>query len=148
MPATPSFPPLPVRRGVTLLELLVVLVLMGIAAVVVAPALSRPVLPPASGGTDAVAELVASARRAAIRRGEPVRLRLAPDGVWALVADRNGAVIASGRVPAGRPDDAETVDVRIDAMGSCTPAGALNARLQRTERAFDPLACSTSPRSP
>ena len=141
MPASPPLPSLPVRRGVTLLELLVVLVLMGIAAAVVAPALR----PPAEGRigaqrSPATAEtLVAEARRTAIRRGEPLRLRLDPDGAWALVTFREGEILTGGRIDLGA--SATALDLRIDAMGSCTPAGGLDARLRAEGRTFDPLAC-------
>lgn len=135
------------RRGVTLLELLVVLVVMGIAASVVAPALGRPVAP-VSGEAGSVARLIADARRTAIRRGQPVRLRLATDGVWALVAVADGALIASGRTGRDSVPDARDIDIRIDAMGSCTPAGSLNLRLQQDDHAFDPLACRASSGGP
>jgi prepilin-type N-terminal cleavage/methylation domain-containing protein len=136
-----------VRRGVTLLELLVVLVVMGIAAAVVAPALVRPVARPA-GASGSVESLVADARRTAIRRGQPVRLRLAADGVWALVAASDGAFLASGRAARTGSLDRQDIDLRIDAMGSCTPAGGLDVRLHRDDRAFDPLACRARPVGP
>ena len=145
MPATPPSQSLPVRRGVTLLELLVVLVLMGLAAAVVAPTLVRSGPPRLDDETDGDAArdagaLVANARRTAIRRGEPLRLRLASDGVWALVSFRDGGVISTGRTGVDS-SEARALDLRIDAMGGCIPSGAYDVRLQAAERAFDPLVC-------
>ena len=159
MPLSPSFQPPPVRRGVTLLELLVVLVLMGIAAAGVAPALRPPLASRAGDGRGPadVDELIATARRTAIRRGEPLRLRVATDGVWALVAFRDGTLLSGGRLAAAtrlasRRRDATpgtsargtALDLRIDAMGSCMPAGALDAQLNANRRVFDPLTCTVS----
>lgn len=65
------------RRGVTLLELLVVVVLLGLGAALVAPALrvsGRPQLDP-------LQEALQAARRDAVRRGETVQVRR-DDGQW------------------------------------------------------------------
>lgn len=128
-------------RGATLLELLVVLVLMAIASSLVFPAFRNPVaLPTADDSSDdieasgqkshygdavgAVAVMrtpdvdviITTARRHALARGEPVRLRAASDGVWAIVSANSGAAIATGRLesPPSWP-----ADLTVDAMGSC-----------------------------
>ena len=138
MPAIQFAPPFRARRGVTLLELLVVLVLMGISAAIVVPALQ----PPVELRSDSAAAVVERARRAAIARGEPVRLRIETDGVWALVSLREGDPIGSGRSSAAhKPNAAATaIDLRIDAMGSCTP-GSVRADLVNAIVRFDPLSC-------
>ena len=138
MPAIQFVPPFPTRRGVTLLELLVVLVLMGISAAVVVPALD----PPLEMRGDNAAALLKRARQAAISRGEPVRLRIERDGTWALVSLREGVPIGSGRVSSvSAPNvDAATIDLRIDAMGSCTPAYTSAVSMNGLQR-FDPLSC-------
>ncbi|HYW32631.1 MAG TPA: prepilin-type N-terminal cleavage/methylation domain-containing protein [Gemmatimonas sp.] len=127
MPAILSTPPIFVRRGVTLLELLVVLVLMAVASAVVLPLLDVRPNRSESGllATDlsAVDALVAKARRAAIQRGAPVRLRVAADGLWAMANQLDGELLSSGRLPDAAH---QPVDLHIDAMGSCLPAGTLN----------------------
>lgn len=69
------------RLGATLLELLVVLLIMGISAAVVAPALPRS---SESGSPDEleteVRQLLHRARMTALERGESVTLRVEPAG--------------------------------------------------------------------
>lgn len=127
-----------VRRGVTLLELLVVLTLMGAAAALVAPALGRWPSSGPSGSEAAVAAVITSARRQAIRRAEPLRVRVAADGVWALVSQRDGTVIDSGRVALTDDATSPTMDVLIDALGTCMPpAGRVG------DAALDVLTCTS-----
>ena len=137
MPPIPFHSTFAVRRGVTLLELLIVLVLMGMAASVVAPVLVQRPLQAEPGE----AELITDARRTAVRRGEPVRLRLSADGVWALVALRDGQAIRSGRLDSAEIRESSEVDLRIDAMGTCTPAGRSNTSSPKRRAAFDMLTC-------
>ncbi len=128
-----------------------VILLLGITAVLVLPALT----PPSTQSADAASALLTRARRAAIRRGESLRLRVAADGAWALVSARDGAEIESGRLPKARraqlggeeerpvAGNAEPeLDVTIDALGSCRPASHALATT-----GFDPLACAWLPSS-
>ena len=139
------------RRGVTLLELLVVLVLMAIASALVLPAVRFPgigsfdgeALTPSKNAPSGeliqspeVDGVLTQARRLAIKRGEPVRLRVATDGVWAIVSANSGQPIKSGRVSEAlswRPD------VTVDAVGTCMlqPTVVPSA----TAVAWDALAC-------
>ncbi len=105
----------PRRRGVTLPELLIVLVLLGLASAIVLPLARRSV--PRAATDDA--QLVADARRVAIGHAQPVRLRLAATGGWSVTAT-GGAVLAAGTVPPGRP----AMDVLIDPLGGCVPAAS------------------------
>lgn len=138
------------RRGVTLLELLVVLVLMAIASALVVPALR---FPSASWATDdggsltgqrqsgllptpEVDGVLAGARRLALKRGEPVRLRVASDGVWAVVRLSGGEAIQNGRVTqrlSWQPD------LTIDATGTCVLSASVVPRAGAA--AWDALAC-------
>ena len=127
-----------VRRGVTLLELLVVLTLMGAAAALVAPALGVWPSSGSSGATTAVNAALTSARRQAIRRAEPLRVRVAADGVWALVSQRDGAVIDSGRVAMADDATVEPIDLLIDALGTCMPPAGRSGGA-----AVDLLACAS-----
>lgn len=129
------------RRGVTLLELLVVLLLLGITAALVLPALA-PRLASRPEGADGVAGLVASARRQAIRRAESLKLRVDRDGIWALVSARDGAVVDGGRIPLrGAEQGVEPTELTIDALGSCMPSGS-GASASSAPRRFDPMSCA------
>lgn len=134
------------RRGVTLIELLVVLVLLAVSAAVVLPALMPP-----SAKAEAAPEagVIATARRIAIRRGEPLRLRIDRDGVWALVTLHGGDVLEGGRLRVAREatpsattrasDSAEStsaVVLTIDALGSCQPGDGRGQGVS-----YDPLTC-------
>ncbi len=127
----PTLPDVPrgVTRGVTLLELLIVLVLMAVAAALVLPSFGRRDGPRET----APVALIASARRAAIRRAEPLRVRLRPDGAWSLTSQRDGATIDSGRARETLP----ATDVLIDALGGCVPSPQ-----SATSAVYDPLACA------
>ena len=84
------------RHGVTLLELIVVLALVGLLLGIAAPAFVVPSPRPES---DAASALTA-ARRTSLLRGEPVTLLLERDGSWRVVADAStgGAPINTGVV--------------------------------------------------
>jgi prepilin-type N-terminal cleavage/methylation domain-containing protein len=125
--------------GVTLVELLVVLVLMSIAATLVVLAMRLPSAPNAAldGVSHAPLDaIVSKARRLAIRRGQPVQLRIAPDGVWAIVPATGGEAVASGRTTDVLP---WLPDLHIDAMGTCFIASATVP--PQHARAWDALAC-------
>ncbi|MEP6764606.1 MAG: prepilin-type N-terminal cleavage/methylation domain-containing protein [Gemmatimonadaceae bacterium] len=133
-------PPSP-RSGVTLLELLVVLVLMSISAALVMPSLRLPKSLNVTDGTDgrvttAVDVVMTNARRIAIKRGEPVRLRMAWDGVWAIVPAKGGEAIQTGRISESLP---WIPDVTIDAMGICVLNDGVVPRANA--RSWDALGC-------
>src|SRR3989441_4055284 len=69
------------RSGFTLIEILVVLILMGLVAVLVAPALF-----PRHHDQSALNALLVSAREVAARRGEVVYLHIDPTGEWRVEA--------------------------------------------------------------
>ena len=71
------------------------LLLMALSAVLVLPSLSPLAV---TADRDPRLAVIASARRAAVRRGESLRLRIEGDGVWALVTQRDGSVLDGGRV--------------------------------------------------
>src|SRR5437899_11314059 len=84
------------RSGFTLIEILVVLILMGLVAVLVAPALF-----PRHHDQSALNALLVSAREVAARRGEVVYLHIDPTGAWRMEAGagpRQGP-LATGRGP-------------------------------------------------
>src|SRR2546427_12318804 len=84
------------RSGFTLIEILVVLILMGLVAVLVAPALF-----PRHHDQSALNALLVSAREVAARRGEVVYLHIDPTGEWRMEAgaEPRPGPLAQGRVP-------------------------------------------------
>ena len=127
------------RLGVTLLELLVVLILMALSAAVVLPAL----LPPSTVSMDPPgAAALAHARRSAIRRGESMRFQLSVDGAWALASVHDGNAVDSGRVLSRglNGDTIVALNVLINSLGTCLPVAADGA-----SASFDPLACVWRP---
>ncbi|HEY0036026.1 MAG TPA: GspH/FimT family pseudopilin [Longimicrobium sp.] len=94
------------RRGFTLVEVVVVLVVLGIAAAAVAPAfLARTPQDDAAAAAAEVIQVLATARRAAVERGEPVTVTLETRSGAYLVRSGPAAAdsVATGRVviPAG-----------------------------------------------
>jgi prepilin-type N-terminal cleavage/methylation domain-containing protein len=105
------------RRGVTLLELMVVLALMGLVLAIAAPAFITPRSNPSGGLPD----VVATARRAAILRAEPVTLAIDSTGTWEIDGDatRNAPPIATGTLTGS----GMALRVRVSPMGTCIPDG-------------------------
>ncbi|HEX7942394.1 MAG TPA: type II secretion system protein [Gemmatimonadaceae bacterium] len=126
-------PRVPRARGFTLIEVLVVLALMGLAAGLVAPALlharrQRPTL----------GSLIPTAREEAARRGEMVYLRVTGSGQWRM---EGAASSAAGPFAAGRvePFPGVPLTLIVSPIGTCAfdvPSAAA-ARVIR----LDPLTC-------
>jgi prepilin-type N-terminal cleavage/methylation domain-containing protein len=125
------------RGGFTLIELIVVLAIMALAAAVVLPALSRA----RTGPT--VQSVIESARDAAARRGEIVYLRIEPSGAWhvsgggsRLDSSREGDD-AAGHITPLAP---APVTLLVAPSGSC----AFDVRSTAAARGLtlDPLACT------
>ncbi|MGZ8414640.1 MAG: prepilin-type N-terminal cleavage/methylation domain-containing protein [Gemmatirosa sp.] len=123
----------PARRGVTLLELLVVLLLLGLAAALAAPRLLRP---RAADAGDPLARTVAMGRALALRRAEALRLEIDADGRWRLVA--RDSVLQRGALPTA------TTPLRlgISPLGVCMPEPADDAPAP----AWDAAACAPDAR--
>jgi type II secretory pathway pseudopilin PulG len=96
---------------VTLLELLVVLVLLGLAAAAVAPAVRAPVTEPG----DPRARTIAAARALAVRRAEALRLEIDAAGRWRLLA--RDSVLQTGALPTG----GAPLHLAISPLGICVP---------------------------
>jgi prepilin-type N-terminal cleavage/methylation domain-containing protein len=101
------------RAGVTLLELIVVIALLGLILAVAAPSF----LVPEGNGTTELADLVGTARRTAVLRGEPVTLVIETNGAWRVdaAAGRSRDAIATGSltVAVGK------VRVHLTPLGAC-----------------------------
>jgi prepilin-type N-terminal cleavage/methylation domain-containing protein len=111
------------RRGVTLLELIVVLALLGLVLAIAAPAFIVPTPPRASD----LGAALATARRAAILRSEPVTLAIDAAGVWRVDGDASPGAppIATGTIGSriGR------MRVRVSPVGTCVPEPTDGVRL-------------------
>ena len=127
-------PPPRRRRAFTLLELLVVLVLLGLAAAFVIPVLRRPVR-----SVDQLSVLE-RARAVAVRRGESVRLQFDATGAWTVraTADTTAAILLAGAASAAAPDAGIAQLILISALGSCFPEGNMVVG----GSAWDPARCA------
>jgi len=127
------------ERGVTLIELIVVIVVMTIAVGVVAPAF----LPPRESEESPLAEALRTARRLALTRGETVYLGVSPTGDWVA---RGASSLGEGALAGGRSDRYEGPPATIVAspIGTC----AYDVHSSAASRAFpiEPLTCT--PREP
>src|SRR2546428_6113690 len=101
------------RSGFTLIEIVVVLILMGLVAVLVAPALF-----PRHHDQSALNALLVSAREVAARRGEVVYLHIDPTGEWRM---EGGAEPRQGPPATGRGPSVFTaaVTLMVSPLRSC-----------------------------
>jgi prepilin-type N-terminal cleavage/methylation domain-containing protein len=125
-------------RGFTLLELVVVLIVLALAAALTAPALTRAPEHRESG----LATLLTVSREAAALRGETIRLSIAGSGSWRMegVTSAREAPIQTGQVDSfpGLP-----VTLIVSPVGSC----GFDARSagSAAEIPLDPLTCTLRP---
>ncbi len=117
------------RAGLTLLELLVVIVILAITTAIV-PLAWRP--PRATEGS-ALDGLTQTVRREAIRRGEELRVRVDADGAWVLAARNGTDILETGRLAA----PVAPVSLRVDALGTCRPG----SEMAGSGASFDMLSC-------
>ena len=118
------------RRAFTLIELVVVLAVMGLAIAIVAPSL---VLPPRETG---VASIIANAKSIALRRAEEISLSVGDDGRWAAYAVRSG----SEPVSSGRINAREGIALKLDIspLGLCT----VDETSSVPRATLDPFSCT------
>ena len=122
------------RRGFTLLEVIIVLLLMALATALVAPAITSR----QPRTRDELAALLQVARMAAVRRGEVVTVTVAASGQWRLDGDASAAAgpISSGQLGA-KP--AAPLTVAVSPLGACAPA--LDSASTALLASVDPLTC-------
>jgi len=120
-------------RGLTLIEILVVLIVMGVAVALVAPAFIVP-----STDESELAGVIRGARRLAERRGEIVYLQVSETGEWQA---EGGASPEQGVLAHGRLDDVElpTFTLVLSPIGTC----AFDVRSSDVADvlSIDPLTC-------
>lgn len=123
------------RWGFTLVEMLVVLILMGLMAGLVAPSIigTRQADDPAAR----LRELVRSASAAAVKRGEVVRLSLSTSGLWELVGTASAPpdAIASGRLNLS----GTAMTLLFSPLGTCAPD--LRSEAAAAGFGLDPIVC-------
>jgi len=124
------------RRGLTLLELLVTLLVLGLASAMAIPAFT----PPAQTATG-LGALVRSARGAAIARAEVLELHVAADATWELLsaARSDAAPVAHGSL-----DHAPAAGFKIlfTPLGVCLPTSPLPGDLP----SWDVAGCAAATR--
>jgi prepilin-type N-terminal cleavage/methylation domain-containing protein len=122
------------RRGFTLLEIVVVVILMGIAAGLVIPAL----LPPRRPDGSPLSDLVRSARQTAARRGETLYVTISASGQWRF---DGAASVTEGPLATGTIDEYQWPGgtLVVSPIGTC----AFDVRSGDAARALplDPLTC-------
>ena len=121
------------RRGFTLVELIVVLLLMGLAFALVAPTLARPSAPE----RDPAQRVLDAARAAAVRRGETMLVDVRADGRWTVTGSADGVPVLAGTLAPGRARR-----LTISPLGACMPDLAGDAPIGAA--AWDPLRCALS----
>jgi prepilin-type N-terminal cleavage/methylation domain-containing protein len=121
------------RGGFTLIEMLLVVVLLAMAAALVVPAI-RSMLPARTG----LGALVPAARKAAERRGETIYLRIRKSGDWRMEgeASTDTGPLATGRVD---PFPGLPLTLIVSPRGSC----AFDPQSSRAARSIrlDSLPC-------
>lgn len=127
--------PLPTNRlaqfrtvsGFTLLEIVVTLVLLGLAAAMVAPAFRRDTSPEVD-----VRSLVAGARESAVRRAQTLVLRVDDRGAWRLTPIGDTTSIGTGMLSEG----GQPLALVIGPLGTCFNVGSVAAAN------WDAIACA------
>ena len=117
--------------GLTLLEILVTLIVLGLAAALVVPVFRAETLP-----DDDLRAVLAGARETAVRRAQTLVLSVDQRGTWKIAAAHDTSTVASGQLR----DGTGPLQIRVNPLGACLNEGGAVAI------AVDAVGCSIVPR--
>jgi prepilin-type N-terminal cleavage/methylation domain-containing protein len=117
--------------GFTLLEILVTLIVLGLAASLVVPVF-RAETPP----DDDLRAVLTGARETAVRRAQTLVLTVDDRGIWKIAAAHDSTIVASGQFRDGTGD----LQIRVNPLGACLNEGGTAAII------VDAVGCSIVPR--
>jgi prepilin-type N-terminal cleavage/methylation domain-containing protein len=117
--------------GFTLLEILVTLIVLGLAASLVVPVF-RAETPP----DDDLRAVLTGARETAVRRAQTLVLTVDDRGIWKIAAAHDSTTVASGQFRDGTGD----LQIRVNPLGACLNEGGTVAVI------VDAVGCSIVPR--
>jgi prepilin-type N-terminal cleavage/methylation domain-containing protein len=125
------------RRGFTLLEVIVVLVVMGLTAALVAPALLPPKEPSAS-----LQGVIRHTQNLALRRAETILLEVSSEGRWHTIGTSSAqdGPLSNGVLN----EDAPPSDLALSVAPSGSCAWRLDPGAARPRPPLDPLTCRVS----
>ena len=123
------------RPAFTLIEIVVVLAILGIALSIAGPSLMRP------GTADSLQGVIDRTRNLALRRAEPVTLVVAADGTWEAFAARTGSdPLGSGKLGETNPSG---MRIDISALGLCT-TDDISVGEKVSSVTLNPFACTVT----
>ena len=114
------------RVAFTLLEIIVTLVILGLAAALVAPVFRT------DAPDEGLRSVLAATRESAVRRAQTLVLQVDVRGSWQIVAAGESTSIADGRFTDGTKD----LRIRVNPLGACFNEGA------RSTVRLDAIACA------
>lgn len=108
------------RVGLTLIEVVVVLVVLGLAAALVSPAIRSSAEP-----EEGLRNVLAATRDVAVRRSETMILSADERGAWRITTVGDSTPVAYGRFS----DGTAQIRVRVSPLGACFTEGVGSRRM-------------------
>jgi prepilin-type N-terminal cleavage/methylation domain-containing protein len=127
----------PLRSGLTLIEVMIVIAILAIIAAIVYPNVFRP--KPTLAATEMT--VVEHAKALAIARAETVRVSIERDGTWQIVSEsaHGSTPLATGSLSEAPP---QALVLRVTQLGTCLPVEGATAN---EGAAVDAVSCSKRP---
>ena len=117
------------RVAFTLLEIIVTLVILGLAAALVAPVFRT------DAPDEGLRSVLAATRETAVRRAQTLVLQVDDRGSWRIVGSGDSAMLGTGHFADGTKD----LRIRVNPLGACFNEGA------RSTVTLDAIACAITP---